>query len=504
MVQLIQTRFVNLIVKNNWQKQGFALPTVLIASVVMLTIMAVSVSSVATVRVTLKEQYYEQLAKTAGEAGVAYAKACLAKNTNVPQWSDEKPLRPDTDCSGNILAGGPSRYILENDELRSSFRVGMPTLGSDGTAVTLPQTGYVELLRKTDGQPWRLYTQPSVQAAVVPDLCSGAATAALGWGYAYISDSGTTTLSGPGSSALTIDPGYWPRAGYTYLRKDFYAPTGGNYRIAARLASSNNFSGDFYIDGVRYLDNVTSAQKTSSNISLSAGCHVVTVRILSNLLSAASPLESRVAAAVYKDGASVPLVSTDPTWRRISGPQRKFSEFGYHATPNLWSNVYEGPVHASWTAASSTTGNSTARWITPIAGRDPVSGNSTNARYYYLRSPDSFVVSGSDNVEARISVMCDDSCDVYLDGNHIMSSVGSTTVSTSSITLTPGSHTLGFSLFNTGTVPNPTRITAAVVATGSTILETNGSWVAADSVYASDVTLVSSDRFFVPYPNEIP
>src|SRR5690606_22261972 len=84
-------------------KGGFALPTVLIASVVLLMVLTVSVSSVVAVRTALQTQYYEQLAKTAGEAGVAYAKACLAKNGNVPLWSDVKPLTPATDCAGNEL-----------------------------------------------------------------------------------------------------------------------------------------------------------------------------------------------------------------------------------------------------------------------------------------------------------------------------------------------------------------------------------------------------------------
>ncbi len=90
---------------------GFALPTVLIASVVMLTILAISVSSVATIRTALKAQYYEQLAKTAGEAGVAYAKACLAQSGNVPLWTDTKPLTPATDCAGNVVLS-PAVQIL--------------------------------------------------------------------------------------------------------------------------------------------------------------------------------------------------------------------------------------------------------------------------------------------------------------------------------------------------------------------------------------------------------
>lgn len=75
----------------------------LIASVVMLTVLTVAVSSVVAVRTALLTQYYEQLAKTAGEAGVAYAKACLAKNGNVPLWTNGKPLTPSSDCAGNSL-----------------------------------------------------------------------------------------------------------------------------------------------------------------------------------------------------------------------------------------------------------------------------------------------------------------------------------------------------------------------------------------------------------------
>jgi hypothetical protein len=82
--------------------RAFALPTVLIASVVLLSILAVSVTATATVRTALQNQYYVQLAQVAGEAGVAYAKACLANNANVPQWSSAKPLTPATDCAGNV------------------------------------------------------------------------------------------------------------------------------------------------------------------------------------------------------------------------------------------------------------------------------------------------------------------------------------------------------------------------------------------------------------------
>ena len=91
--------------KNRSSRAGFALPTVLIASVIMLTVLTVSVTSVVSVRTAILTQYYEQVAKTAGEAGVAYAKACLAKSGNVPLWTDAQPLRPNTDCAGNETIG---------------------------------------------------------------------------------------------------------------------------------------------------------------------------------------------------------------------------------------------------------------------------------------------------------------------------------------------------------------------------------------------------------------
>ncbi len=101
-------------VQKNWSmKAGFALPTVLIASIVLLMILTVSVSSVVAVRTALQTQYYEQLAKTAGEAGVAYARACLSQNNNVPLWSDAKPLKPNTDCAGNnLVTSNPFRSLV--------------------------------------------------------------------------------------------------------------------------------------------------------------------------------------------------------------------------------------------------------------------------------------------------------------------------------------------------------------------------------------------------------
>ncbi len=90
---------------NKHRLSGFALPTILIASIIMLSVLLVSVASTVAMRVSLSAQTFNQLADNAGDAGLAYAKACLDASGGVPTWTDAKPLTPSTDCSGNQLAG---------------------------------------------------------------------------------------------------------------------------------------------------------------------------------------------------------------------------------------------------------------------------------------------------------------------------------------------------------------------------------------------------------------
>lgn len=74
---------------------GFALPTVLISSVILFTILVSAAVASASVRTGLKEQYYSQIAREAGESGLARAKECISQG--VITWTE---LTPSTDCSG--------------------------------------------------------------------------------------------------------------------------------------------------------------------------------------------------------------------------------------------------------------------------------------------------------------------------------------------------------------------------------------------------------------------
>ena len=61
---------------------GFALPSIMIASVVMLALLATAISSVTSTRTALRSQHYEQLAREAAESGMTVATACLQSGVN--------------------------------------------------------------------------------------------------------------------------------------------------------------------------------------------------------------------------------------------------------------------------------------------------------------------------------------------------------------------------------------------------------------------------------------
>lgn len=104
---------------------GFTLPTVLLASVLMLAVLATALQLVSATSASLRDQYYNQLAREAAEAGVLHAQECLSANGYEADWTAAKQLKPNTDCSGNIITSRPE-YIINNNSVRSSYTVGVP------------------------------------------------------------------------------------------------------------------------------------------------------------------------------------------------------------------------------------------------------------------------------------------------------------------------------------------------------------------------------------------
>lgn len=140
--------------------KGFALPTVIISSVIMMTILLASIASTVSVRTAVQAQYNESLAKAAADAGIEYAKACYRNNGNTVTWSSDNPLRPNTNCAG-VALGDQSAFVLSAPNVQTSFSVGEPDLNDDGQIVAIPSSGKTELLRTSNGAVWRTYNANS-------------------------------------------------------------------------------------------------------------------------------------------------------------------------------------------------------------------------------------------------------------------------------------------------------------------------------------------------------
>jgi len=159
--------YARLIVREKKYQAGFALPTILIAAIVMLTVMLMAVQAAGSVGTGLQTQYYNKLASEAAESGVAYAEACLAASGGTVGWSDTSPLRPNTDCTGTVISGR-SAYVSQRDDVRTTFSMGLPKVNAANQATEMSGSGTTELLRSSVGTVWRSYHQSALTSEVKP------------------------------------------------------------------------------------------------------------------------------------------------------------------------------------------------------------------------------------------------------------------------------------------------------------------------------------------------
>lgn len=164
---------------------GFALPTILIASVVMLAVLATSVAAATSTRSALQAQYFNQLARDAADSGLAMAKACIAAGTTT--WTN--PLRPGGTCTGLASQCTTSScYVLQSGDIRTTFSVSTPAVAGDASTVTV--SGMLEQTRTSTGSVWRSYSQTvrkqDVSAIIVP-------TSTISW--SQVDSDGNTTCA---------------------------------------------------------------------------------------------------------------------------------------------------------------------------------------------------------------------------------------------------------------------------------------------------------------------
>lgn len=156
---------------------GFALPTILIASLIMLMVLSATLISVNSTVVSMQSQSYEQMVQNASEAGIEYAEACLRANNGVVTWSEYSPLSPGDDCNGSLMNSGlncdgggtatDSRcFVSVNGNIKTTFSVGPPDNDTAGVSLTLKSTGSLYVLRTSDNAVWRTYTKNTTKKIV--------------------------------------------------------------------------------------------------------------------------------------------------------------------------------------------------------------------------------------------------------------------------------------------------------------------------------------------------
>jgi len=497
--------------KHNGFRRGFALPTVLIASVILLSILAVAVTSTVTIRTSLKNQYYAQLAQVAGEAGVAYAKACLSDNGNIPQWTNAKPLMPNTDCTGTALSGitcpaDDACFVTRNGTVRSTFKVTLPTVDGDGRAVTIPNTGITEITRASTGVVWRTYNQMTSQSAVVPDLCSSKTNAALGWNQVVTTTPSAALTSTNDARMIRVATSTAP--GPNYYRKDFSVTQAGTYT----LETVGDDWSSTYIDGRLVNDLPTTgsggaAVLLSNTIDLDVGCHAIVSQVTNGtILNNGSGLT----AALTLKGASKPLIVSDASWRVTSGTAQHYSSDGYFVSPPTWTAprviqlwsattpVYTTVPAPAW---NTTSGDTAASWISTTHS---YTSTATYPASQTALFQDRRIFRTTGQTDIKLSYACDDTCKIYMDGLLVAqkTSGAANVVSTTTITAGPGAHQFGVSLTNASTAGSSGFLFAAQSVAAATIVSrSDASWYAATAWYATDPNPSSYDYAYQPTPN---
>ncbi|MGY4893224.1 MAG: glycine-rich domain-containing protein [Candidatus Saccharimonadota bacterium] len=398
-------------------------------------------------------------------------------------------------ASDSLCPSDPRCNVTMNGNVRSSFSVSRPTVNDEGKALTIPNSGYTELVRTSTGEVWRTYRQPNVQVAVVPDLCSGAATSSLGWSNAVLSSIQGSLPNSAGAENITLANGNLS-SGRMFFRKDFTVTTPGTYTVRASTDTNLDLA-EIYVDGV--LEVSARGGIATGTVDLTAGCHTVTARLTNKSLLARP---SEFIAAIQKDG-SEPIVATDTSWRVSAGASVYFSQSDYYADPDIWGPVTDvemaNSVISTWAGAS---GDRFTRLIgAPCANSCPFSSST------YFRDYKDFIVGA--NTEVLVSALCDDDCVVYVDGNPIIASSPWSNINQQSLTLTEGAHRIGVKLYNSGAVNNPAKFGVAVQnkTTGEILTRSDIKWLTArdlwTSGYNTDNDPTSYEASFRPSPAEI-
>jgi hypothetical protein len=275
--------------------------------------------------------------------------------------------------------------------------------------------------------------------------------------------------------------------GPLFLRKDFSVTQAGAY--TTNLSTDSH--ADVYFDG--RLITSTNAAPASVSTTISAGCHTMIVALVN---SGILPSIADLTLSITKQGATLPIVVTDTSWRATAGNSVNFSSPNYYADPTAWTSIRDinaaSTVGASWV---STSGDSTARWIGASHHYDSA-GNYPSAQYALFR--DNKVITVTTPTQVKLSYLCDDSCSIYLDGN-VVATGNLSSINTTTLTLSQGQHSFGVASYN---ISGPSGFAFAAVRTADNIAltTTDATWVAATFWSSTNQNPNSYDATYTPNP----
>ncbi len=149
-------------------ERGFALPTIVISSLVLFMILVAAVGSATSVRVALDTQFYQQLAKDAAESGLSQATECLKNSNYTATWSTASPLRPNTNCNGGapcpIGSTNANCYVIKTPTYYVTYTIGS-VVDQGGGAQSFSVDAEVAMTRASTGAVWKSF-QDTTRAQV--------------------------------------------------------------------------------------------------------------------------------------------------------------------------------------------------------------------------------------------------------------------------------------------------------------------------------------------------
>lgn len=140
-------------------RKAFVMPAIMIVGTVLFIVLVYAINMTLSARGIITTSRNQILARQAAESGIAYARSCIVQNNRVVTWTDEKPLRPNTDCRGDVIikpdGSAMSPYLLSTNTYRSSFTVKPSDV--DDTYKTVAAQGFLDFLNKSNGSVYHTY-----------------------------------------------------------------------------------------------------------------------------------------------------------------------------------------------------------------------------------------------------------------------------------------------------------------------------------------------------------